>query len=410
MTLPEKNTFIPQDFSILNAQDENNNEKPRLIHSSSNSELFFLPDKKFNLPKLKITMFIYLPGQKIFDSPKNYIIMTMFNYALKTYLKEFMYMANMADIKVHISAMGNGLKLTGSGYNDKFGNFLKELATRICLFCKAEGEVLDFFVKMFPLFKLKRFEELENQLKIAPYNQYGMLMSELIYTGYFDNPTLMEEVNKLSMEDYLEVHKTLLSKVYTETLICGNLTEKNAKEIELNFTDTLKNNKLFGNLSIDEIRENRLIAIKPNNIGVYEMELKNADEKNSVIGVEFQLEQDPSYEYLNKILEDFLSSLYFEDLRSEQQVGYVVFSLQCQRKNTSGFIFLIQSDKFLPSDLAEKTYEFLLKQRDNISKITDEKFNEIREGILAKFRQDFTSLGLQSNFYMEQIKLSLIHI
>jgi secreted Zn-dependent insulinase-like peptidase len=166
----------------------------------------------------------------------------------------------------------------------------------------------------------------------------------------------------------------------------------------------MKEKDLFKDMPISKIGENRLVALEPKTISAFQKTLKNPGEKNSLMALEFHMPQDKKNKHINKVLETYLSKLYFEELRTEKQVGYVVFAVGAFRKHTSGFIFLIQSDKFLPSELSEMTFEFLLKQRKEITELTDEQFNDIREGLLAPLRQEFNSLDSQSSFYFEEIQ------
>lgn len=401
--MPEPNLFIPEDFSILHGQKETSDLRPRMVYSTENSELFFLPDVQFNLPKLLIKANLFLAGDALFAEPKQYLSLTLFSSGLKEYLREFIYMAQMAKIDISLVPTKKGLKFKASGFNHKFQIFLRELSRRIADFALAEGAEADFIAAKFATLKLKRLEELENQLKLEPYNQYGMTMSEAVTTGSFGHDALIGAIKDLSLEEYLGVHREVLRRVYVETLISGNLTEKDAVDIQRNLIETLQEKRLSQSLALVDIRENRLVGLAAKSVTVFERALRNESDSNNLVGVEFQLPQDPRHKYVNMLLEDYLSSLYFEELRTNQQVGYVVFAVKSLRSQTPGFIFLIQSSRFLPSELAEKTYSFLAQQRSAIRELTDKKFEEIREGKLAENRQDFNSLGAQSGFYFGEI-------
>lgn len=403
LEMPEANLFIPENFSIIHEQKEKSDLRPKMIFSTENSELFFLPDIQFNLPKLLVLSNLFLSGKDIFNDPKSYLALTLFNSGLKEHLREFIYMAQMAKIDISLLPTKKGLKLKASGFNDKFQVFLRELSHRIADFGNAQGPLETFIASKFELLKLKRLEELENQLKLEPYNQYGIVMSEAITTGSFGHATLIEAIKSLNFEEYLAVHRRVLKRVYVETLISGNLAETDAVDIQKNLIETLRERELCQNLGMLEIQENRLVGLAPKTATIYELGLKNESETNNLVGVEFQMPQDPQFKYINTLLGDYLSSLYFEELRTNQQVGYVVFAVKSLRSQTPGFIFLIQSSRFLPNELAEKTYAFLLEQRSAIKDLTDKKFEEIREGKLAENRQDFNSLTAQAGFYFGEI-------
>lgn len=387
----------------MNDQVEKPYTKPTLALTTENSELFYLPDRQFGLPKLKVKANFFVPGSKLLATPEDYLSLSLFNMGLKEHLREFNYMAQMAKISMSLVPTKKGFKLRASGFNDKFAVFFVELSRRIAEFCHAEEPVLTAVKANFELLKLKRREDLENQLKQPPYTQYGMVLSETVTTGSFSHDKLLSALKNLSFDQYLLVHRSALRSLFVESLVGGNLTEADAIAIQRSLLDTLRANDLCNLLDLGAIRENRLVALVPGQLAVLNSPLQNEADANNVLGLEFQLAQGSGPREINMLLEDYLSSLFFEELRTQQQVGYVVFAVKSFRSQTPGFIFLLQSSKYLPSELAEKTFAFLTEQREAIKNLSEKKFSEIREGKLAETRQEFNSLTEQADYFFTEI-------
>ena len=402
--LPRKNDFIPERFDIVNTKSQTQKVLPHLISLSGNSELFYFPDTKFDLPKVRMQMYIFLKPAATTGSPKTYLAFTMFRYILKMYLKEFLYTAEMAEIHLSFSNNLKGLKITISSYDHKLDQFVKQYANKLAHFCSLEEDVLAFIKQNFSTFKTKRKGELENFHKLNPYKQYNGIINKVVYSPVYSVKDLLPEIGCLSLEEYLAIHKQVLKEGYLETLIGGNLAKSTAKSIESNFLETLRNQGFLQNLKLKQIQENRLVQFPKNRIIRYQEILENKSEKNSLMSLEFQLPQDPSPKYINRVLEKYLSSPYYLSLRSEQQVGYIVFSFKTYRKDTPGFTFEIQSNKYSPCDLAERTFDFLISTRSQIKDLSDEKFEELKEGVLTPLRQDFSSLYSQSLFFFGEIE------
>ena len=403
MQLPEQNKFIPTDFTLI-TNSEKQTKYPELIRGDMKGELFFLEDRLFKLPKVQLDILIYLEGKKIFGSARNYLGITLFKYLLVVYLREFLYTAQIANINVNFLITTTGFRFKFSSYNDRLDLFVTELANKIGEFIKGGKEVENYLQKFYPLFKTKRTEELENQKKEEPYKQYQHLTSEVFYTNLFSTEVLLKELETISFEDYFAIHKSNFSKIYTETLINGNLNKSQALSIEKNFFGTLSEWIPIGELPINKIAENRVITLNKQSIKIYTQKLVNPKDQNNMMSMSFQLTQDKSLKYINSILEDFLSNEYFSEIREKQQLGYVVFAFPNSRKNVADFTFLIQSEKLKPSDLASKTYQFLDMIQPKMLSITDKKFEELREGVLAPYKQEFNSLGSQTNFFLNSIQ------
>ena len=349
-------------------------------------------------------MLIYLPKKPFFSDIKYHSSIILFKSALDQYLKEFIDMASLAEAKMKFDIFENGFKLLLSGFNHKFANYLKELANRISSFCLVSEKVETFFKQQFEIIKQKKIEELDQMIKAQPYKQYNTIKPYVFQPGTFSSQELLGELEKLSMQDYLEIHKSVLKQVYLESLISGNLTQTKAIKLETSFINNFKDNGLFGDLPLQKLNHYRVVNFYRNQSTIYEYGLENEKEKDNLISLYFQLPQGKAPEYINMILRSFLKTVFFDEMRTQKQFGYIVAAFSNLRKDISAFSFLIQSNNKLPSELTLEIFDFIIRQRKRLEEFTDSKFEELKKGVMATFQEEFHSLEDQSKFYFGHIE------
>ena len=404
LSLPEPNTFIPEDFQLVNEQDPRVRLKPLLIQTTPNSELFFLPDLQFGLPKVVLKILIHLPFRRFLDSPSNYGALVMFRALLDQHLKQFLFMAQIAQIEVKSELTESGLHLNLMGFNHKFAEFLGEFGRRIADFCLVKPEVESFLRDQFGIVQKSKLEELDQKTKQQPFKHYKFTKTYLFQPGTLSPAQLIQQIGGLSLARYLPVHRSILKLVYLEALVAGNVLEPDARGLFSKLTSPLQRNGLFLGLPLRLLGQSRVASFSPRQIAIFEKEMVNETETNNLVSVYFQLPQGPAPEYVNLILKSFLKVAFFDEIRTERQLGYIVAAFSNLRKDVSAFSFLIQSAKKLPSELAESVYDFVDRQKERIDGLSQAQFDELRKGVLVTFQEEFKSLEEETEFYFDQIK------
>lgn len=374
-----------------------------MISSSDDHELFYSPDTYFNLPKAQLNILVNLSKTTVFKDLDAYSAMFLFKLALDQYLKEFLYPALLAEFSFTLEFTLSGMSIKISGYNHKFAIFLEALAMKIAQFANLTTEASEFVKDNFTVFKLNAVEELENSLKKEPYKQLTRLRQKVFIPNIHPISSVKNSIDALDLTEYRAVHQLILKRVFIEALVSGNLQKSEAKQLLSSFQKPFASAGLFKSLNLNEINENRTIKLRSKHKLIYQEELLNKDDENNMIYISFNLLQNKKPEYVNELMEGYLSEPFFNDLRSEQQIGYIVFAFDSLYDNTPAFNFLIQSGSFAPVEISKRIMKFLGKYRQKIKEFSDEEFTKLKEGLLAKYREDFKSLHEQQKFYWNEI-------
>ena len=174
--------------------------------------------------------------------------------------------------------------------------------------------------------------------------------------------------------------------------ITGNLDSETA----IALVDSAQNKLGFQPLAREEILDIRAVALKPNNC--YQIEIPLRDEKNEnccalsyfEIG---PMRDDMKLKLTNKILMQIIDEPFFNDLRTQQQLGYVVFSRDFQTRDILGNQLLVQSAKKSCEYLLSCINKFLTTIREKYKNLTDEEFETAKKSICTILSEKDINLG-----------------
>src|SRR5262249_43177507 len=78
---------------------------------------------------------------------------------------------------------------------------------------------------------------------------------------------------------------------------------------------------------------------------------------------------------------------YFNDLRTEQQLGYAVFATPALIRKTPGLAFVVQSPVAGPAALTDASLKFLNAYRNTGAALSDEEFAAQRQSLATKLTE-----------------------
>ncbi|KAH9668337.1 nardilysin-like [Citrus sinensis] len=373
LQLPSQNGFIPTDFSIR-ANDISNDlvtvTSPTCIIDEPLIRFWYKLDNTFKLPRANTYFRINLKGG--YDNVKNCILTELFIHLLKDELNEIIYQASVAKLETSVSIFSDKLELKVYGFNDK----LPVLLSKILAIAKS-------FLPSDDRFKVIK-EDVVRTLKntnMKPLSHSSYLRLQVLCQSFYDVDEKLSILHGLSLADLMAFIPELRSQLYIEGLCHGNLSQEEA----IHISNIFKSANLVRNVSV-----------------------KNKCETNSVIELYFQIEQEKGMELtrlkaLIDLFDEILEEPFFNQLRTKEQLGYVV---ECSPRVTYrvlGFCFCIQSSKYNPIYLQERIDNFISGLDELLEGLDDESFENYRSGLMAKLLEKDPSLTYESNRFWNQI-------
>lgn len=379
---PIPNEFIPKDFTVSKPKLENPLPHPYLIEDNNKFQVWYKQDDQFQIPKGAIEIVLHLANAN--TSCKSSIYTMLLSQLIDDELNEIVYYASMVGISFTINHWRDGLLIRVSGYNDKLPVLLEQILQKLITFKPKEDR--------FEVFKFKLNQEFKNFGFEVPYSQIGThfltLLNDKTYPYDLKIDTLNKEINFGELLEF-STNKIWEQGVFGEVLIQGNFNDTKAFEISRaiqgHFTE-------FKTIRDSQEEINEIVKLKthivPSNQRIrYEVALQDKNNINSCI--EYFIQISDSFDDVRlRVLTDLLGTVIhepcFNQLRTKEQLGYVVFSGTRLTRTTLGFRILIQSER--SSEYLEYRIEEFINQFDKFVKkgLTDENFAKFKQALKDK--------------------------
>jgi secreted Zn-dependent insulinase-like peptidase len=94
-----------------------------------------------------------------------------------------------------------------------------------------------------------------------------------------------------------------------------------------------------------------------------------------------------------------LRTPYFNDLRTQQQLGYAVFVTPSVLRRTPGLAFVVQSPVAGAKALVQATETFLANYRPVLANMQESEFNEYKQGLIGRLLESDKNLNDRSLRY-----------
>jgi insulysin len=382
--LPHKNEFVPTRLDVEKKEVKEPGKTPRLIRNDDKMRLWWKKDDTFWAPKANV--YIVLRNPLTYATPANYVKTVLYTKLVKDALTEYSYDADLAGIGYGVSATMLGLDVTVHGYNDKMSVLLEKVLTTL--------RDLEIRPDRFEVIKEKMTRQYKNWGFQQPYYQVGDFSRWLVNENAWINPQYAAELPHIQLEDVKSFFPQLWQQIHVEVLAHGNLYKEDAKKMGDVIESILKPRTLPS--SQWQLRRNVVIPSGANYVYLHKLE----DPANVNHAIEYMLHVGSMTDYpLRAKLQLFAQMTdepSFDQLRSKEQLGYVVWSGVRPAATTMAYRILIQSERH-PDYLEQRIDAFLLKFGEDLAKMSNEAFEGHRRSLINKRLEKLKNMESESN-------------
>ncbi|XP_058072919.1 insulin-degrading enzyme-like 1, peroxisomal isoform X2 [Magnolia sinica] len=392
--LPAPNVFIPTDLSIKDVQ-----EKPKfpvLLRRSSISRLWYKPDTMFSTPKAYIKIDFNCPESSY--SPEAEVLTEIFTRLLMDYLNEYAYDAQVAGLYYGINNTDAGFQVIVVGYNHKMRILLETII----------GKIAQFEVKpdRFAVIKETVIKEYQNFKFQQPYQQALYYCSLVLEDHTWPWTEHLEVLPHLEAGDLVKFSPCMLSKVFLECYVAGNIKPDEAESIVQHIEDVFfkgplpKSKALFPSQHLT----NRVVKLERGTSHFYPIEGLNQSNENSALVHYIQVHQDDFK--LNVKVQLFAliaKQPAFYQLRTVEQLGYVTVLMQRNDSGIRGVQFIVQSTVKDPAKLDLRVEVFLKMFESKLYEMTNDEYKSNVNALIDMKLEKHKNLREESAFYWREI-------
>jgi len=197
-------------------------------------------------------------------------------------------------------------------------------------------------------------------------------------------------IKEITAQDVRNFIPVFLSSLKIRGLVQGNITAKESLDLVAMMENILKSKPLFPS----QYPEQRLIKLKKGMSYIHQSVVPNEHDINSVIWLEYQLvTRSTRADSLVELLSQMFQVPFYEQLRTKEQLGYLVWSFYHYDEPLALFTFCVQSPQKDPQFLNERIDTFLIDFAKYLVEMKEEEFQTQIEAVISVKLQKYQNLG-----------------
>ncbi|KAF9428230.1 Insulinase (Peptidase M16) [Podila epigama] len=408
LRLPEHNDFVPTNFDTHRIPITEPASAPILLKHTPMVRLWHKKDDTFWVPKVNI--YFRLASPLVMTTPANFVKTVIFVRLVKDSLKEQVYSAELAGLMYSLDVSVDGIVLKVEGYNDKALVLLRMVIQRIRTYTVDPDR--------FHLIHEKLEREYANFQMEEPSRLAIYYMSQLLQEKQWTYKEKLTELKGLTPGDVQMFIPLLFSRLHIEGLVHGNMDQTDALEactiIEATFASR--------SLSACELVPARSYMLPQGARIVFQKTVPNPTNVNSAIEYYVQIDHEDcedlrsvqdsvkaittrrrTHSALTQILAQILQEPCFNQLRTNEQLGYIVQSSTRSNASSTGVRIVVQSERD-PVYVQSRIQHFLSVRVHNLLRdMTEADFERQVRSLINKKLESDKHLKQETTRYWDHI-------
>ena len=371
LALPEPNPYIAEDLTLLDAQDE----RPRQRIDEPAFAFWHMADASFDTPKAEWRFSLQHP--RAAEAPRAAVLARLLAGWLEDSLNEALYPARLAGQGVDAYAHARGITLAFSGWRDRQEVVMERVIEQL-----QEGEIAP---ATFERVRYRLQREWRNAPQDPLHRQASRTLAEALVRPQWPSAALLEESESLTTEDLRDFRDAFLGELRLEAMAVGNLDAEQADAIARRVAETLA-----PTLSADAIPE-----LVPLDAATDLPILTPHTSREESILLRYLQGPDRSLSSQARlaVLGQLIDTPFYQRLRTEQQLGYVVNAGYSPMLDAPGLALMVQSPETGSEAIGEHVDAFLDDFEATLATLAEDDLAAYRQAVHAELTRRDTSLG-----------------
>ena len=382
--LPDKNTYITGNPHVFENVD--NGELPTKIEDSNGLTVWYKQDTTFKVPKGYIYLGIDSPYS--LESIENIAMTRLFVDLYTNTVVEENYDAELACIHYHLYAHQGGITLQVSGISENQPKLLEKLLYRL-----KHHKVNQ---QNFDLFKQELLTHWQNSDKSKSISQLFSTLSSLMQPNNPCADDLAFTLKNITLLQYQAFSKKLFEKVTLEVLIHGNWLIEHANSIVANIKQAF-----YNNYSVEHSVQCPVIDMK--NKSTHLLPLSVPEHDHATVLYYPLPTRDDNLIALTMVTSHLLSPLFFQEMRTEKQYGYLVGVGYVPINRYPGIAFYIQSPHTDAIILTKAIDDFITNSLAMLNDLNEENWTNLIHGLAGQLQEKDNNLRIKSQRFWAAI-------
>ncbi|KAJ1845875.1 metalloprotease, partial [Coemansia sp. RSA 2703] len=391
--LPTPNPYLPKNLEVEKPEDPSTiavADEPTLLKLSDSIEVWFKRDDQFFVPRGSIKLRVSL--QKTPDTLQLFAMTLLYTRYVDDFMCQELFSATKANLSLEVFQGHTSVFICVSGFSDKLPAFLLDTVRHL--------KTIKLDVQLFDIHKKKLQDGYTNMVYQRALSQASGHMTYANGNLSLHYSMVARVVDNLTIDDIQMFADGLFDKTFIKMSMAGNFSEDDALATAQSLEEILEYEPLPKQLRLSH-RYHQF------NTGyyVFQSPLPDIDCKDNAIISQIQcnIGYDKYQNCLRQIVFGILKQPFFHQLRTKEQLGYIVHVGGHRDQQAKGSIILqIQSDSN-PLYLAERIDCFLRNFRQVLVDYDDSKLTTKIKTLAEAWSEKHKSIQEEANAFWSPI-------
>ena len=383
LALPEPNPFIASDLTLQGGQDE----QPTALIETPTFTAWHMQDSRFNTPSVEWRVSLQHPRASY--SAGEAVLTRLLAGWLNDSLNESLYPAWIAGQSFSAYAHARGMTLSFSGWRDGQTPLIEQALEQL--------QQADISTGAFERVRYQLQREWRNAPQASLTGQASRALGEALLTPQWSTAELLEASQRLEKRHLENFRRRFLDDLYIDAMAVGNLNAEQAQE-----QANLIRGALTPRLTRDDIP-----PLTPLEVSSESEILHPHSTREESLVLRYLQGRDTSVEEQARlsVLAQWLDTPFYQQLRTEEQLGYIVNAGYSPMLEAPGISLIVQSPDVDSSTIAERMDAFMEAAEARLNTLSNGELAAHRQAVHDRLNQRDTSLPSMANRYWQATAL-----
>lgn len=367
LSLPVLNPYIPDDFSLIKA--DKTYQRPEELMNQKGLRVFYMPSQYYaDEPKANITL--ALRNKASMSTAQNQVLFALNDYLAGVALDELSSQASVGGISFSTSE-DDGVSFNASGFTQRLPRLMGQLLEGYASFTPTEQQL-----EQAKSWYLERLDSAEKGKAFELAIQPAQLLSQLPYTQRSERRKL---VPAITLQKLLDYRKMLLEQSTPELMVVGNMTPDAVRKLATDVKNQL-------NCEGSDWWHSQHVTVDKKVLANLQQPGSSTDSALAAVYIPLGF---PEYQSMasSAMLSQIIQPWFYNQLRTEEQLGYAVFSFQMPVGRQWGIGFLLQSNVKQPAYLLSRFEAFYPTAEKRLRELSNEDFAQYQAAMINELKQ-----------------------
>ncbi|WP_318506107.1 insulinase family protein [Photobacterium leiognathi] len=385
LALPDPNIYLCDNFDPL-PLEAGSDLPPQLIQDLPGFRLWYKQEHDFRVPKGIV--YVAIDSPHAVSSPRNIVKTRLCVEMLLEAINETAYPAEIAGMSYNLYAHQGGVTLQLSGFSEKQPLLMKLILERFA------GRSFD--KDRFTNIKAQMLRNWRNAAEDKPISQLFNQLTGLLQPNNPPYPVLIEALESIELDELPSFVEEMFAELHIDTFVYGNWLKKDALALAETLKDAFRvTDQLYG--------ESQRPLVRLENSGTLTYELDCNHEDSAILMYYQSQETTPEQIAIYTLANHLMSTTFFHELRTKQQLGYMVGTANLPLNRHPGLILYIQSPVADPGYLLEAIDDFTNAFALVLLELNEAQWQASKQGLIAQISEPDTNLRARAQRFWVSI-------